>query len=137
MKAHFRAKESVGLKQFDQVLQAWLYRYNMERAGMRFHQIVDTLVDCFHWDCGLKTFLHLAKPWNFLQNIEIKQYFCNLVKCRYFLEYTNIFKATSPIICPSRNCQRMWEKISKITENPDGIIWKIPFWILFYTSIFR
>ena len=48
LKAHFRAKESVGLKQFDQVLQAWLYRYNMERAGMRFDQIVDTLVDCFH-----------------------------------------------------------------------------------------
>ena len=47
----------------------------------------------------------------FLQNIGKKQYFCNLVKCRYFLEYTDIFKATSPIICPNRKCQKMGKKI--------------------------
>ena len=60
-----------------------------------------------------------------------------MIKCRYFLEYTDIFKATSPIICPNRKCQKWKKNISKITENTDGIIWKIPFWILFYTSIFR
>ena len=48
LKQHFRERQKVNLDRFDATLQAWLYRYNMERSGMRQDRIIDALIDCFH-----------------------------------------------------------------------------------------
>ena len=46
MKRHFRGRKTVTLERFDATLQAWLYRYNMQRQGMRQDRVYDAIIDC-------------------------------------------------------------------------------------------
>ena len=42
----FSGRKIVTLERFDATLQAWLYRYNMQRQGMRQDRVYDAIIDC-------------------------------------------------------------------------------------------